>query len=166
MKSFTLPTTDAASETQRARTTMVWVIGAFLLAAFFVFEHRNWDLSRLEGFGHTGEEMAADAAKGDPGRRLAVVAIALAGAFSCLRREGRRWELGSWLGWLLLGYYAWSTMSVCWSVDPPLTARHLGLLLLCGVVHWGWRDKRHFTSCARSHWRSRLSWSSTVRAQN
>ena len=131
----------------RSRTAMVWVIAALLLTAFFVFEHRNGEVSRLDGFAAPTTRRSPRPPKGTRGGNWPSWRSPWRRCLS-LRREGRRWELGSWLGWLLLGYYTWCMIGACWSVDPPLTVRHLGLLLLCGVGALGVADKRLFASCA------------------
>jgi O-antigen ligase len=134
MNHLAAPTMDSvAGDTPRAGTAMTWMLVAALTAAFFVIEHRNSQVSLLDSFTRSPEEMAAGAAEGDPGRQLGVIAIGLLGVFLLSRREGRRWDLRGPLGWLMLGYLAWCIISIGWSIDPRLTSRHLCVLLLCSI---------------------------------
>lgn len=113
---------------------MVWLTIAVLTAAFYLIEHaKNTQISRLESFSVTRDEMVASVAEGDTGRRLAIFTIGLFGTLLHLRRDGRRPELRSRLGWLLLSYCAWCGLSILWSDHPLLTLRHLSVLLFCGV---------------------------------
>ena len=117
----------------RSRPAIVLLTIAVLTGAFYFIEHRNAEVSDLEAFTVTGDEMADKAAEGDIGRRVAFPAIGLFGALLLVRRDGWRLGLQSRLAWLLLGCLAWSMASVLWSVDPSLTVRRLSVLLLCTV---------------------------------
>ena len=113
---------------------MVWLAIVVLTTAFYLLEHwGNTQVSRLETFAGTADEMAAGATEGDGRRRLVISAIGLFGTLLLLRREGRRLELRSRLGWLLLGYLAWCGISILWSDDPALTLRRFSVLLFCYI---------------------------------
>lgn len=116
-----------------SRMAMVWLTIAVLTGVFYFIEHMNTQVSRLEAFSVTADELAAGAAEGNAGRRLAITAIGLFGALLLLRRDGRRLELRSRLGWLLLGYLVWCGISILWSDNLPLTLRRVSALSLCSV---------------------------------
>ena len=111
---------------------MLWLVIALLTTAFYFIEHGT-QISRLDGFAVTADEMVAGVVAGDTGRRLAFPALGLCGALLLARRGGRRLELRSRLGWLLLAYVAWAGISILWSDDLPLTLRHFSVLLFCGT---------------------------------
>jgi exopolysaccharide production protein ExoQ len=130
-----MPTMEPIAETPHppSRTAMVWLTIVVLTAAFYCVEHRNTQVSTMETFASSTDEMVERMAEGDASRRVGILAIGLFGAILLVRRDGRRLELRSLLGWLLLGYTAWCGMSILWSDDPSLTVRHFSALVLCGL---------------------------------
>lgn len=108
-----------------------------LAVAFYFIEHRNAQVSSLQAFTVTGDDMADMSAEGDLGRRLAFPLLGLFGLALLLRHDGARLGLDSRLGWLLLVYFLWCVMSILWSVDPPLTIRRVGVLVFCGLAALG-----------------------------
>ena len=54
------------------RTAMVGLTIAVLTIAYYCIEHRNTQVSTLEAFTITGDEMAEKAAEGDVTRRVAI----------------------------------------------------------------------------------------------
>ena len=82
---------------------------------------------------HHGERTSSEGSRRRWGRRLAILAIGLFGALLLLYPGGRRLELRSRLGWLLLGYLAWCGLSILWSENLPLTIRHFSVLLFCSL---------------------------------
>jgi O-antigen ligase len=121
----------------RAHTAIVWLTCAVLTLAFYEMEHNNKEVSRLEAFTVTGDEMAERAAEGDLARRLTIPALAFFGGLLLLRRDGWRLRLDSALGWLLLGYVGWCAVSIAWSDEPMLTLRHVAVLLFCCIAALG-----------------------------
>src|SRR5262245_35064165 len=86
------------------RTALVWSTIGLLIVVFYLMEHRNSQVSNLEAFTISGEEMAARAAEGDQARRLAIPILGLFGAALLVRRNGWRWRIHRPLAGLLTMY--------------------------------------------------------------
>src|SRR5262249_43071117 len=106
---------------------------AVLTLSFFLIEHFNSQVSSLQAFTVTGDEMAERAAEGDLGRRVAIPIIGLYGVLLLLWRRGQRLRIQNPTGWLLLAYGAWCGLSFFWSEDPSMTLKHFAVLVFCSL---------------------------------
>ncbi|HZZ30149.1 MAG TPA: O-antigen ligase family protein [Pirellulales bacterium] len=135
-----MPTLQLATDslpTTRLRTVLVWLTIFVLTVAYYLIEHTNTQISSLNAFQVTGEQLSERFAEGDAGRRFAIPMIAAYGVFLMLLPGGYRLKLDSRLGWLLLGYLTWCGLSIVWSVEPSLTLRHFTVLLFCSIAALG-----------------------------
>lgn len=108
-----------------------------LTVAFYLMEHRNAEVSNLEAFTITGEEMVERASEGDFARRVAIPGLAVFGAVLLMRRSNSELRLESPLAWLLVGYAIWAVASVLWSQNMPMTVRHVCVFVLCSIAAMG-----------------------------
>jgi exopolysaccharide production protein ExoQ len=126
------PTTETLPQTP-ARTAIVWLSIVVLLVAFYQIEHSNRQVSLLEAFAFSGDDLINRAVDGDMGRRMGIPAIAILGVFLLLRRDGWQLRLNSYMSWLMIGYLGWCGLSILWSIEPPVTLKRFSVLLLGSI---------------------------------
>ncbi|MEN6452307.1 MAG: O-antigen ligase family protein [Thermoguttaceae bacterium] len=113
----------------------LWPAVAMVAAVFFFLEH-NISISQFESYSPWTDsegslETGHNAAKG-----AALLLMGLFGAHLAVRPGGRPLRVGGWLPPLVCGYWAWLMASVCWSINPDMSARRLmtlGCFLLAAI---------------------------------
>ncbi len=108
-----------------------WVTFIFLAVVFFVAEHDLF-FSIREQFTLSAEIYEARALGGSLPRRAVFSMLGLFGAINLLRRGQHRLKINGVLGWLILFYLVWASLSVTWADDLALTLRRIVVLwMLC-----------------------------------
>lgn len=115
-------------------------VAFFLLTAVFLSTEHDPRVSLHESYTQSQEEMEAAAGGGNLLRRLAFFAIAgcgLYGLFTVTKRQagelpqaGHKLQFTGPLGYILLVFLGWCTLSVLWSNEPGMTVRRL-LVVYC-----------------------------------
>jgi O-antigen ligase len=112
-----------------------WAIAGIALLVgltFFVTEH-SLDISLVDAYTQTADEMEIAASGGNAIRRLAFLALAGAGLWLCVQRRGQAWRVNRPLATAVVAYLAVSFASYFWSADPGMCLRRLMLLGCCLV---------------------------------
>ena len=107
---------------------MPWGTFLFLLAVFAF-------ATPLIKFGRTADLDSALAMnelllQGTWYRQISLLALAAFALFNLLRSKSRRFQINGLLGWLVLFYLVWATLSITWSINPLFTLKRVGILLI------------------------------------
>lgn len=123
------------------------LLGAFILLAaiFFVADHDLYFSIKAEELQDIDGTIGR-IAESSLGRFIVFPILGLAGAIGLLRSGINCLRINGVLGWLLVFYIAWASLSLAWSDDAALTLRRvLALWMLClgalaMVKHFNLRD--------------------------
>ena len=108
-----------------------WVTFIFLAAVFFVAQHELL-FSLRKAFSGDLESAVKAVVEGSLLRRVVFSTLGLFGAVGLMRRGQNRLGINGVLGWLILVFVVWTSLSVAWTDDIALTFRKLILLwMLC-----------------------------------
>ena len=66
-------------------------------------------------------------------RILALISLGAFALFYLLRSKPGRFQINGMLGWLILFYLAWASLSIIWSIDPRFTIKRVGILLFLSL---------------------------------
>ena len=66
-------------------------------------------------------------------RILALISLGAFALFNLLRYKTGRFQINGLLGWLILFYLVWATLSIIWSIEPRFTSKRIGILLLLSL---------------------------------
>lgn len=116
------------------RTTMAdWLLCggiALLVGLVFLTDEHRWDRSGLTDYVESAAERATAATAGNTTRRLAFLALGMAGGLLLI--SGQQLPvLRDPLGLCLLLATGWTFVSVVWADSPSFTLKRLLLLVLC-----------------------------------
>jgi O-antigen ligase len=125
--------TSKPSRSQKIWSSMPWGRFMFLLAVF-VFStplYRNISFSglALDDAAAVSNVMSRD----NWARIAALLALGAFALFNFLRIKRGRFQINGLLGWLILFYLVWITLSITWSIDPRFTVKRVGILLLLSL---------------------------------
>jgi exopolysaccharide production protein ExoQ len=123
---------SAAGNTPRASTWSIVGVALIVTAAFFFAEH-SLDISLVDAYTQTAEEMELAAGGGNTARRLTFLVLAAVGGVLLIGPRGSQlsvhWPLAAAIG----AYLALCAASILWSIDPGMCLRRV-LVLGCCVV--------------------------------
>lgn len=120
---------DNANPDPSAGGRATWAVAAALALAFWCTEHNPW-VSAQEMYGTTTEDLVGGASGGKLTNQIGFSLIGVLGV-ALLAGPGRRFRPAGLLAVLILGFVGWCAASAAWSIDPPRTAKRVGILLLC-----------------------------------
>ena len=66
-------------------------------------------------------------------RQASLLALAAFALFNILRSKSGRFQINGLLGWLILFYLVWATLSITWSINPLFTLKRVGILLILSI---------------------------------
>ena len=111
-----------------------WLVFLFLTVVFFfVYHDLSFSKNGTDNYNPSEDDLTAAVVEGSPTRRIALLSLGLYAIVSLIRhRTGGRLQIHDSLGWILLGFVAWASVSAVWAEDPALTLRRLfGFGVLC-----------------------------------
>ncbi|MGA9133526.1 MAG: O-antigen ligase family protein, partial [Candidatus Sulfotelmatobacter sp.] len=116
-----------------------WLIFLFLAAVFFLVYHDlSYSKKGPDDFTLSEDDIAANVAEGSPVHRIALLSLGLFAIGSLVRhRTNGRLRIHGSLGWILLCFAAWASLSPIWAEDLALTIRRLvvfGILCIAAVA--------------------------------
>jgi O-antigen ligase len=125
--------TSKPSRSQNTWSSLPWGIFIFLLAVF-VFStplYRNISFSGIS----LDDTLAVSniMAKDNWTRIIALIALGAFALFNLLRYKPGRFQISGLLGWLILFYLVWVSLSIIWSIDPRFTAKRVVILLFLSL---------------------------------
>jgi exopolysaccharide production protein ExoQ len=112
----------------------------FFLAAifFFVYHDLSYSLRGIGNYSVSKDDLVASVDEGSFTRRIALLSLGFFAIATLIRdRNIRRLRIHGTLGWLLLGFATWATLSLIWAEDTALTSKRLvvfGILCLAAVA--------------------------------
>src|ERR1035437_4113392 len=118
--------------TTSARTKpLPWLVFLFIAAVFFVsFNNLAMSKRGTIAFNATEGEILTVVNEGQLSKQIAFVCLGLFSVVSLYRHRGERLRLEGCLGWSLLFFLGWASLSLAWTGDPALTLRRLIFLLM------------------------------------
>jgi O-antigen ligase len=124
-----VPIVDSRSLVRNAKVP--W--GTFvLLAAVFFFTEHDLFRSLQAQFNTETEVIQSGISEGSLQRRVVFSMLGLFGAVGLMRRGQNRLGINGVLGWLILVFVVWTSLSVAWADDVSLTFRRLMIFwMLC-----------------------------------
>jgi exopolysaccharide production protein ExoQ len=125
--SIALPADPAAPTSSR---WAIAVVAAIIGLTFFLTEH-SLDISLVEAYTQTAEEMELAAAGGNAIRRIMFVAIAALGLGLLLQSRGNAWRVYWPLAAAMAAYLFVSFASYLWAADRGMCLRRLVMLACC-----------------------------------
>jgi len=111
-----------------------WLLFLFLTVAFFfVYHDLSFSKNGTDNYNPSEDDLTAAVVEGSPTRRIALLSLGIYAIVSLIRPGATdRLRIRGSLGWILLGFVAWASVSAVWAEDPALTLRRLfGFGILC-----------------------------------
>ena len=113
-----------------------WLLFFFLIAALFVVYHDiTIAKSAIDDYNPGADVVISTVAQGTPGRRIALLALALVSA--CSLKWGRKnntFTVGGPLGWLLISFFCWALLSPLWTDDLAQNLRRLFVFVIFALT--------------------------------
>jgi exopolysaccharide production protein ExoQ len=125
--------TSKPSRSQNTWSSLPWGIFIFLLAVF-VFSTPLYRNISFSGIAIDDSLAVSNVMNRDNLTRIiALIALGAFALFNLLRFKPGRFQINGLLGWLILFYLVWATLSIIWSIDPRFTTKRMGILLLLSL---------------------------------
>jgi exopolysaccharide production protein ExoQ len=115
-------------------SSLPWITFFLLIGLFFLIEPQDMfrPISHQPGYysdsGQVAEIIAENTAKGTMARRVGLVMLGLFGIFSLWKQGVNKIQINGFLGYLLIFFLCWATLSIFWAKDVPLTFRRVVIL--------------------------------------
>ncbi|OGM12630.1 hypothetical protein A2V80_03120 [Candidatus Woesebacteria bacterium RBG_16_39_8b] len=113
----------------------MWSIYFFLYIVFFLSQPYDllWSVHEPYKVDPTVGFTVRSSQEGSIQRRIALISLCLF-IFSCiLRRRYRRLNINGVLGWAIIFFLVWTSLSIFWSSDPAMTVRKDVVLIIIGL---------------------------------
>lgn len=81
-------------------------------------------------YAHTAEAIATKTEEGSMPHRVALIMLGLFGLVSLWRPSTNKFQINGALGFLLIIFFCWATLSISWAEDPSLTLRRVMIFAL------------------------------------
>jgi O-antigen ligase len=108
----------------------LFAVAVLISLTYFLTEH-SLDISLVDAYTQTADEMELAASGGNATRRIMFLSLAGMGLWLLFQPTGRAWNI-NWPLTLTMGaYLTVSFMSYFWSADPSLCVRRLIMLACC-----------------------------------
>jgi len=66
-------------------------------------------------------------------RIIPLIALGAFALFNLLKYKPGRFQINGLLGWLILFYLFWAALSIIWSIEPKITTKRVGILLILSL---------------------------------
>ena len=120
----------ARSATEGVPYGAIAVVAALIGLTFFLTEH-SLDISTVDAYTQTADEMEVAAEGGNASRRIMFLAAAVMGAWLVLQTRGQAWRINWPLAAAMIAYLGVSFASYLWAADAGMCLRRLVVLFCC-----------------------------------
>ncbi len=124
MREYLMTTKTGGGLTRVPYTSFFLLLIVFLLAQPFYFS------DPIDDGGLSASVRAQLISAGDPERQVGLLLLALFAIVSLWRYRRSDLRAHRCLSWPVLLFLSWACMSIIWSIDPSLTVRRVGVLLI------------------------------------
>ena len=125
--------TSKPSRSQNTWSSMPWGRFMFLLAVF-VFSTPLYREITFHGIAIDDSLGMGTILYRDNWKRVgALIMLGAFALFNLLRSKRRRFQINGLLGWLILFFLVWASLSIIWSIDPRFTLKRVVILLILSL---------------------------------